>query len=63
MSRPLLGIYHRDNLKGSRVMARVLTFVRRIAGLLEPSLESEFYEEFAMLSRYLERLIVVSDMV
>ena len=44
-------------------MARVLTFVRRIAGLLEPSLESEFYEEFAMLSRYLDRLIVVSDMV
>ncbi len=43
-------------------MIRVMTFVRRIAGLLEPSLESEFYEEFTELSKYLE-LIVVSDMV
>ena len=39
-----------------------MTFVRRIAGLLEPSLESEFYEEFAELSKYLE-LIVVSDII
>jgi glycosyltransferase involved in cell wall biosynthesis len=39
-----------------------MTFVRRIAGLLEPSLESEFYEEFTELSKYLE-LIVVSDIV
>ncbi|MEM2149829.1 MAG: glycosyltransferase family 4 protein [Thermoproteota archaeon] len=44
-------------------MARVITFVRRIAGLLEPSLESEFYEEFALLSKYLDELIVVSDIV
>ena len=43
-------------------MIRVMTFVRRIAGLLEPSLESEFYEEFAELSKYLE-LIVVSDII
>ena len=43
-------------------MIRVMTFVRRIAGLLEPSLESEFYEEFTELSKYLE-LIVVSDIV
>jgi len=43
-------------------MLRVMTFVRRIAGLLEPSLESEFYEEFTELSKYLE-LIVVSDTV
>lgn len=43
-------------------MLRVMTFVRRIAGLLEPSLESEFYEEFTELSKYLE-LTVVSDLV
>jgi glycosyltransferase involved in cell wall biosynthesis len=42
-------------------MLRVMTFVRSIAGLLEPSLESEFYEEFTELSKYLE-LTVVSDM-
>ena len=42
-------------------MSRVITFVRRIAGLLEPSLESEFYEEFTKLSKYLDELIVVSD--
>jgi len=44
-------------------MSRVITFVRRIAGLLEPSLESEFFEEFNELSNYLETLVVVSDMV
>ncbi|MCX7796203.1 MAG: glycosyltransferase family 4 protein [bacterium] len=44
-------------------MVRVITFVRRIAGLLEPSLESEFYEEFSLLSKYLDELIVVSDIV
>lgn len=44
-------------------MARVMTFVRRIAGLFEPSLESEFYEEFTLLSKHLNELIVVSDMV
>ena len=44
-------------------MSRVITFVRRIAGLLEPSLESEFYEEFSGLSKYLDSIIVVSDMV
>ena len=44
-------------------MSRVITFVRRIAGLLEPSLESEFYEEFGRLSKYLDSIIVVSDMV
>lgn len=44
-------------------MVRVITFVRRIAGLQEPSLESEFYEEFSLLSKYLTRLTVVSDMV
>ncbi len=44
-------------------MVRVMTFVRRIAGLLEPSLESEFYEEFLELSKYLDGLIVVSDIV
>ncbi len=43
-------------------MLRVITFVRRIAGLLEPSLESEFYEEFIELSKYVE-LTVVSDNV
>jgi len=43
-------------------MIRVMTFVRRIAGLLEPSLESEFYEEFTELSKYLE-LTVVSDII
>ncbi|MEM3742530.1 MAG: glycosyltransferase family 4 protein [Nitrososphaerota archaeon] len=42
-------------------MGRVLTFVRCIAGLLEPSLESEFYEEFSEMSRFLEELIVVTD--
>lgn len=44
-------------------MVRVITFVRRIAGLLEPSLESEFYEEFSLLSKHLDELIVVSDIV
>jgi len=44
-------------------MTRVMTFVRRIAGLLEPSLESEFYEEFTRLSRCLDGLLVVSDIV
>ena len=44
-------------------MARVITFVRRIAGLSEPSLESEIFEEFAWLSRFLDGLIVVSSMV
>jgi glycosyltransferase involved in cell wall biosynthesis len=44
-------------------VARVITFVRRIAGLREPSLESELYEEFSWLSRFLDGLIVVSSMV
>jgi len=44
-------------------VARVITFVRRIAGLSEPSLESELYEEFSWLSRFLDELIVVSSMV
>jgi glycosyltransferase involved in cell wall biosynthesis len=44
-------------------VARVITFVRRIAGLSEPSLESELFEEFSWLSRFLDRLIVVSSMV
>ncbi len=44
-------------------MGSVITFVRRIAGLLEPSLESEFFEEFSWLSRYLDELIVVSDSI
>ncbi|MEM0452793.1 MAG: glycosyltransferase family 4 protein [Thermoproteota archaeon] len=44
-------------------MVKAVTFVRRIAGLLEPSLESEFYEEFTLLSKYLDELIVVSDIV
>ena len=44
-------------------MSRVITFVRRIAGLLEPSLESEFFEEFTRLSNHLDRLIVVSEFV
>ena len=44
-------------------MTRVITFVRRIAGLLEPSLESEFFEEFIRLSKYLDGLIIVSEFV
>jgi glycosyltransferase involved in cell wall biosynthesis len=44
-------------------VAGVITFVRRIAGLSEPSLESELFEEFVWLSRFLDRLIVVSSMV
>jgi glycosyltransferase involved in cell wall biosynthesis len=44
-------------------VARVITFVRRIAGLREPSLESELYEELSWLSRFLDGLIVVSSMV
>jgi glycosyltransferase involved in cell wall biosynthesis len=44
-------------------VARVITFVRRIAGLSEPSLESELFEEFSWLSRFLDELIVVSSMV
>jgi glycosyltransferase involved in cell wall biosynthesis len=44
-------------------VARVITFVRRIAGLSEPSLESELFEEFSWLSRFLDGLIVVSSMV
>jgi glycosyltransferase involved in cell wall biosynthesis len=46
-----------------QAVARVITFVRRIAGLSEPSLESELYEEFSWLSRFLDELIVVSSMV
>jgi glycosyltransferase involved in cell wall biosynthesis len=44
-------------------VAGVITFVRRIAGLSEPSLESELFEEFSWLSRFLDGLIVVSSMV
>ena len=40
---------------------RVLSFVRRVAGLSEPSLESEFYEEFRRLARFLELVVVTDD--
>jgi len=56
-------LYISESLKRIKVMSRVITFVRRIAGLLEPSLESEFFEEFSRLSRYVDELIVVSDIV
>lgn len=56
-------LYISENLKKIKNMTRVITFVRRIAGLDEPSLESEFFEEFTMLSTYLDELIVVSDLV
>jgi len=56
-------LYISESLKRIKVMSRVITFVRRIAGLLEPSLESEFFEEFTRLSKYLDRLIVVSEFV
>ena len=56
-------IYISRRVLKDEVMSRVITFVRRVAGLLEPSLESEFYEEFGKLSKYLDSLIVVSDIV
>ena len=56
-------LYIPEILKRIKAMVRVITFVRRIAGLLEPSLESEFFEEFTRLSKYVDELIVVSDIV
>lgn len=40
---------------------RILTFVKRLAGLDEPALESEFYEEFVRLADSLGEVIVVTD--
>lgn len=40
---------------------RVLSFVRRVAGLREPSLESEFYEEFRRLGKVLDLTVITDD--
>ena len=40
---------------------KVVSFVRRLAGLREASLESEFYEEFRRLGGYLDLTVITDD--
>ncbi|MEM4458659.1 MAG: glycosyltransferase family 4 protein [Candidatus Caldarchaeum sp.] len=44
-------------------MVNVLTFIGRVEGLDAPSLHAQYFEEYLMLSRYVDHLFVVSDTV
>ena len=42
---------------------RILTFIKRLGGLKEPALESEFYEEMLQIAERVEKIIIASDSI